>query len=162
MSCLLHQGNSQLGFCKPHTAPHNNDHFFARALSADLKTSKHHCLENVQTSLPFFALQVLSYISHHRQAAESSGNVSCSHLGSNSMSLWESQAVLMLWLSILVLTPFDLIILDSQVTTGESNMQATRQVSSSILCMQQTLTGHVSLSVLCWIALQHSERGMLF
>lgn len=34
----------------------------------------------------------------------------------NSIALWEAQAVLMLWLSILVLIPFDLSILDSAVT----------------------------------------------
>eukprot|EP00879_Flechtneria_rotunda_P029952 GHRR01032421.1.p2 GENE.GHRR01032421.1~~GHRR01032421.1.p2 ORF type:complete len:115 (+),score=35.51 GHRR01032421.1:928-1272(+) len=37
-----------------------------------------------------------------------------------SLALWESQAVLMLWLSILVLLPFDLVILDSSVGAESS------------------------------------------
>ena len=43
---------------------------------------------------------------------------------SSSIALWEAQAVLMLWLSILVLMPFDLFILDSSVTSESGSQDA--------------------------------------
>lgn len=47
--------------------------------------------------------------------------------GSGGGGLWEAQAVLLLWLSILVLIPFDLVILDSSVTDAvESGAAASR------------------------------------
>jgi hypothetical protein len=51
---------------------------------------------------------VLVQVTHEAHAAGSSG--------AGTGGLWEAQAVLLLWLSILVLTPFDLAILDSAVT----------------------------------------------
>lgn len=54
-------------------------------------------------------LQVLGYVTN--QAASSTNG---SHVGGT--GLWEAQAVLLLWLSILILSPFDLVILDSSVT----------------------------------------------
>lgn len=61
-------------------------------------------------------LQVLGFVTDATKAPEQ---------GSGS-GLWEAQAVLLLWLSILVLSPFDLIILDSSVTdsSGAAAAQA--------------------------------------
>lgn len=42
----------------------------------------------------------------------------------SSTALWEAQAVLLLWLSILVLIPFDLFIVDSSVTDEASTAAA--------------------------------------
>lgn len=62
-------------------------------------------------------LQVLGFVADARAAADSSGD-------SSSIALWEAQAVLLLWLSILVLIPFDLVILDSEVTSDSSKAAA--------------------------------------
>lgn len=53
------------------------------------------------------------------QAASSANG---SHGGSS--GLWEAQAVLLLWLSILILIPFDLVILDSSVTDSNGGAAA--------------------------------------
>lgn len=60
------------------------------------------------------ALQVLECVTE--QAA--------SRPGSSGSGLWEAQAVLLLWLSILILIPFDLVILDSSVTDGSAGAAA--------------------------------------
>eukprot|EP00878_Enallax_costatus_P043913 GHUV01052022.1.p1 GENE.GHUV01052022.1~~GHUV01052022.1.p1 ORF type:complete len:207 (+),score=58.37 GHUV01052022.1:593-1213(+) len=64
-------------------------------------------------------LQVLGYVRDTQPSADSTGD-------SSSIALWEAQAVLMLWLSILVLMPFDLFILDSSVTSDASSQHAQR------------------------------------
>jgi hypothetical protein len=53
------------------------------------------------------------------QAASSTNG---SHVGGS--GLWEAQAVLLLWLSILILSPFDLVILDSSVTDSSGGAAA--------------------------------------
>jgi hypothetical protein len=62
-------------------------------------------------------LQVLGFVADARAAADTNGDIS-------SIALWEAQAVLLLWLSILVLIPFDLVILDSEVTSDSSRAAA--------------------------------------
>lgn len=54
-------------------------------------------------------MQVLEYVNGQAAGTNSSGS-----------GLWEAQAVLLLWLSILILIPFDLVILDSSVTDGST------------------------------------------
>jgi hypothetical protein len=54
-------------------------------------------------------VQVLEYVNGQAAGTNSSGS-----------GLWEAQAVLLLWLSILILIPFDLVILDSSVTDGST------------------------------------------
>jgi hypothetical protein len=62
-------------------------------------------------------LQVLGYVADARAAADAAAD-------NSSIALWEAQAVLLLWLSILVLIPFDLVILDSEVTCDSSRAAA--------------------------------------
>ncbi|KAF6263485.1 armadillo-type protein [Scenedesmus sp. NREL 46B-D3] len=62
-------------------------------------------------------LQVLGFVADARAAADTAAD-------NSSISLWEAQAVLLLWLSILVLIPFDLVILDSEVTCASSRAAA--------------------------------------
>lgn len=69
--------------------------------------------------LTVFLFQVLGYVKAAHPAAAANGDDS-------SIALWEAQAVLLLWLSILVLIPFDLFILDSSVTDDASTAAAKR------------------------------------
>lgn len=64
-------------------------------------------------------VQVFEYVRDTPPTADIAGD-------SSSIALWEAQAVLMLWLSILVLMPFDLFILDSTVTSDANPQQAKR------------------------------------
>lgn len=59
-------------------------------------------------------MQVLGYVI---DAAKATSN-------SSGSGLWEAQAVLLLWLSILILSPFDLVILDSSVTDSSGTAAA--------------------------------------
>lgn len=62
---------------------------------------------------------MLGYVKEAQPTADSSGDDS-------GIALWEAQAVLLLWLSILVLIPFDLVIVDSSVT-DEASAAAAKQ-----------------------------------
>lgn len=62
-----------------------------------------------------FTSQVLGFVTAEAQQRSTAGS------DSSGSGLWEAQAVLLLWLSILVLIPFDLVILDSSVTGDSGN-----------------------------------------
>lgn len=84
-------------------------------------------------------LQVLGFVND--QAAKSANN--------SGSGLWEAQAVLLLWMSILILIPFDLVILDSSVT--DSNGAAAAQaryppLAAKVMALCQDFLGQPGAS----------------
>jgi hypothetical protein len=83
-------------------------------------------------------LQVLGFVADARAAADAAAD-------NSSIALWEAQAVLLLWLSILVLIPFDLVILDSEVTCDSSRaaaQQAYTPLAGKIMRLCQAYLQH--------------------
>jgi hypothetical protein len=90
-------------------------------------------------------LQVLGFVTD--QAAKSTN--------SSGSGLWEAQAVLLLWMSILILIPFDLVILDSSVT--DSNGAAAAQagyppLAAKVMALCQDFLGQPGV---CWCSVRH-------
>lgn len=70
------------------------------------------------------AAQVLGALAEASAAARDASSSSGAGSDGVRLALWEAQAVLLLWLSILVLLPMDLAILDSAVTCEASRAAA--------------------------------------